>query len=367
MSDEQKDLFSEALMQSMTTDAPEPKDQDTAPEPEPKPDPEPAPEPEAKTPDPEPETDEQKTNWKALRESKKELEKKVKESEATRTDLVSQIEQLKAELASTSQKFDLEEFERLKEERQDLSNQLTELDILRSPEVKKARDKIDSEIKDVAKRIGRLAPELDGIEKVLRMDPREREITLRDMMSDLDSSTSNRIWTLTDRIELAHQNLEEITTSAQSNLDEWKQSKETRQQQEEADRKDHADKLYLMGLQAAQEQMPEWFALKDGDDKHNKEVSERLSTAKRILFEPAEDHEAVQNGFLGAVGSTALRREKAYIEAIASVESERQSLAEKLKAYEDAQPGASSGYNESSDDKGGVGFFAKTVLANTGG
>jgi hypothetical protein len=374
MSDEPETPFSKAVMESMSTDAPEPKTQDTAPAPEPQAK-EPAKEPtkaQAKAPESEPEedlkgfSDEQKTNWKALRESKKEIETRLKDSEATRTDLVSQLDQLKAELEGAKKQFDLDDYERIKSEREELANQVAELDILRSPEVKRARDRVESEIKESAKSIQRLAPSLEGIERVLRMTPEARDKALADMLEDIGPGVSSRIWTLVDRVDTANMAVEEITTSAQSKVEEWRQSKESQvQQQREAETK-ATEQLYHLGLQTAQEEMPELFSLKDGEDTHNKQVSERLSYTKKVLFEPMTEEETVQTAFLAGIGKTSLVREKAYVEALARSEAERQAMAEKLEAYENAQPSGTSGYTEASESDGGVGYFTRTVLANTG-
>jgi len=366
MSDEPETPFSKAVMESMSTDAPEPKTQDTAPAPEPQ-----AKEP-SKAPESEPEedlkgfSDEQKTNWKALRESKKEIETRLKDSEATRTDLVSQLDQLKAELEGAKKQFDLEDYERIKSEREELANQVAELDILRSPEVKRARDRVESELKEAAKGIQRIAPSLEGVERVLRMNPEARDKALADMLEEVSPAVSSRIWTLVDRVDTANSAVEEITTSAQSKVEEWRQSKESQvRQQREAETK-ATEQLYHLGLQTAQEEMPELFSLKDGEDTHNKQVSERLAYTKKVLFEPMTEEETVQTAFLAGIGKTSLVREKAYIEALARSEAERQAMADKLKAFEDAQPGASSGYTEGSEEAGDVGYFARTVLANSG-
>jgi len=370
MSDEQPSPFSRAVMESMSTDAPEAKTQDTEPAPKPQAK-EPAKAP-AKAPESEPEddlkgfSDEPKTNCKALRETKKEIETRLKDSEATRTDLVSQLDQLRAELEGAKKQFDLEDYERLKSEREELANQVAELDILRSPEVKRARDKVESEIKDAAKSIQRLAPSLEGIERVLRMTPEARDKALAEMLEDVGSAVSSRIWTLVDRVDTAQLQVDDIMNSAQSKVDEWRQSKESQlKQQRDAETK-ATEQLYHLGLQTAQEEMPELFSLKDGEDTHNKQVSDRLAYTKKVLFEPMTEEETVQTAFLAGIGKTSLVREKAYVEALARSEAERQAMAEKLKAYEDAQPSGTSGYTEASSDEGGVGYFARTVLANSG-
>jgi len=367
MSDEPETPFSKAVMESMSTDAPEPKTQDTEPAPKQQAD-----EPPKEAPKSEPEddlkgfSDEQKTNWKALRESKKEIETRLKDSEATRTDLVSQLDQLKAELEGAKKQFDLDDYERIKSEREELANQVAELDILRSPEVKRARDRVESELKEAAKGIQRIAPSLDGVERVLRMNPEARDKALAEMLEEVSPAVSSRIWTLVDRVDSANMAVEEITTSAQSKVEEWRQSKESQvQQQREAETK-ATEQLYHLGLQTAQEEMPELFSLKDGEDTHNKQVSERLAYTKKVLFEPMTEEETVQTAFLAGIGKTSLVREKAYIEALARSEAERQAMADKLKAFEDAQPGASSGYTEASEEAGDVGYFARTVLANSG-
>ena len=74
----------------------------------------------------------------------------------------------------------------------------------------------------------------------------------------------------------------------------------------------------------------------------------------------------MQTAFLAGIGKTSLVREKAYVEALARSEAERQAMAEKLEAYENAQPSGTSGYTEASESDGGVGYFTRTVLANTG-
>lgn len=73
MSDEETSPFSDSVMASMTTDAPA---QQERPQTEEAPEPQETPK-AAETPEPQetPDNDEQKTNWKALRESKKEIEK----------------------------------------------------------------------------------------------------------------------------------------------------------------------------------------------------------------------------------------------------------------------------------------------------
>jgi hypothetical protein len=153
MSDEETSPFSDSVMASMTTDAPAKQER---PQTEEAPEPQEAPK--AAEPQEASEDDEQKTNWKALRESKKEIEKKYKESEATRTDMMAQLEQLKGELTAAKESYDAEEYAKLKAEREEMVNQIAELDILRSPEVRKARERVDSVIESAVKSIKRLMP-----------------------------------------------------------------------------------------------------------------------------------------------------------------------------------------------------------------
>ena len=274
MSDEPETPFSKAVMESMTTDAPEPKTQDTEPAPKQQ-----AEEPPKEAPKSEPEddlkgfSDEQKTNWKALRESKKEVETRLKDSEATRTDLVSQLDQLKAELEGAKTKFDVDDYERIKSEREELANQVAELDILRSPEVKRARDKVESELKEAAKGIQRIAPSLDGVERVLRMNPEARDKALAEMLEEVSPAVSSRVWTLVDRVDTANLQVSEITDLAKGKLEEWKQSKQQQVQQQQVETQKATERLYHLGLQTAQEEMPELFALQDGKETHNQHIS----------------------------------------------------------------------------------------------
>jgi hypothetical protein len=56
------------------------------------------------------------------------------------------------------------------------------------------------------------------------------------------------------------------------------------------------------------------------------------------------------------------------LEALAKSEAERQTLKERLKAYEDAEPGGSGGANEEGGGAGKIepGWFTNTVLSNMG-
>lgn len=366
MSDEEQNSFTKSVMESMTTDAPakEPVKQEPKPvEQEPKPV-EQESEPKAED-DLKGFSDEQKTNWKALRESKKDIEKRYKESEATRTDLVAQLDQLKADLAAAKQSFDVEEFDRLKVEREELVNQLAELDILRSPEVKRARDNVKATIDNAVKSIRRLLPEQTGFDRILGMNPEARDKALQELLEDASPSVASRVWQLVDKVDSAQQQVDEITTMAEGRLDEWKQSKQQEVEVRKQTERKQTEQLYHLGLQAAQEEMPELFALKDGDDTHNKQVSERLAYVKQQLFEPFDESDAVKHAFYGAVGKTAITTQKLTLEALAKSEAERQSLKEKLAAYESAEPGGSFASNEGGgSQRVEPGYFANTVLAN---
>lgn len=365
MSDEESP-FSKAVMDNMAIE-PEtaPKKEETPP---------PAPKEEPKTeqaPPPAPKEeegteDEQKLNWKALRDSKKELEKRQKELEASRTDLEAQLTQTKEELEAARLSFNKEEFESLKQERDQLALQIAELDILKSPEVKRAQAKVSSEIQNAVKSIRRLLPDQEGLDKVLGMEPDARDKALANMLEDVNASTASRVWSLVDKVDTAQQQVEEAASLAQENLSKWKESKASEAQRKQAEERSTTEKLYIQGIQAAQEEMPELFSMQDGEDAHNKQVSERLAFAKKVLFEPMSEEETVQTAFLAGIGRTAAVREKAFSEALAKSEAERQALAEKLKAYEEAQPEGSSGGTESGSETVDAGFFAKTVLANLG-
>ena len=213
MSDEETSPFSDSVMASMTTDAPA---QQERPQTEEAPEPQETPK-AAETPEPQesPENDEQKTNWKALRESKKDIEKKFKESEATRTDMMAQLEQLKGELTAAKDSYDAEEYTKLKAEREDMVNQIAELDILRSPEVRKARERVDSVIESAVKSIKRLMPDTQGFTKILALNPDARDAALRDLLEDSSASVASRVWQLVDKVDTAQQQVEEITSMAE--------------------------------------------------------------------------------------------------------------------------------------------------------
>lgn len=368
MSDEETSPFSDSVMASMTTDAPAKQE---------RPQTEEAPEPQetpkaAETPEPQesPENDEQKTNWKALRESKKDIEKKFKESEATRTDMMAQLEQLKGELTAAKDSYDAEEYTKLKAEREDMVNQIAELDILRSPEVRKARERVDSVIESAVKSIKRLMPDTQGFTKILALSPDARDAALRDLLEDasVSSRVASRVWQLVDKVDTAQQQVEEITSMAEGKLGEWKQSKEQQATERQQSERKKTEQLYHMGLQSAQEDMPELFGIKDGDDDHNKQVAERLGYVKQMLFEPFDETDAVKHAFYASLGRSSVTTQKMQLEALAKSEAERQTLKERLKAYEDAEPGGSGGANEEGGGAGKIepGWFTNTVLSNMG-
>ena len=365
MSDEIETPFSKAVMDSMAEETTPPKEEVEATPP--KEESTPPKEAEATPPKEELEEDDgQKMNWKALRESKKELEKRQKELEASRTDLEAQLSQTKEELEAARLAFNKDEFESLKKERDQLAMQLTELDLLRSPEVKQAQAKVTSEIQNAVKSIRRLLPDQEGLDRILQMEPEARDKAMAGLLEDAPASTASRVWGLVDRVDNAQQQVEEASSTAKENLSKWKDSQTNELQRKQQEERELTENLYLKGIQAAQEEMPELFQLKDGEDAHNKQVSERLSFTKKVLFEPMTEEETVQTAFLAGIGRTAALREKAFTEALAKSESERQALAEKLKAYEEAQPTGSSGATESGEQEVDVGSFAKTVMANLG-
>ena len=102
MSEENENVFSKAVMENFTPDAPA---QEATPQKQEDP---PPPKQEAQE-DSKQEESPQEMNFKALRESKKELEQKFKELEATRTDLESQLNQTRTELETARVEFNKEE------------------------------------------------------------------------------------------------------------------------------------------------------------------------------------------------------------------------------------------------------------------
>lgn len=362
MSEEtEQNTFSKAVMDNFnpsTEDAAPPKQEDTAP-------------PKQEDPTPPKQEDstaggDQQLNFKALRESKKELEQKFKELEATRTDLQSQLTQTKTELETARLEFNKEEFESLKKERETLAMQLAELDVMRSPEVQRAREKVSAEVQNAIKSIRRLIPDSEGLEKALAKEPEERDKAIAAMLEDAPASTASRVWGLVDRVDSAQQTVDEALSLAEGNLSKWKESKQTEAQRAKEQEREITERMYHQGILAAQEEMPELFQIKEGEDTHNKQVSERLAFTKKVLFEPMSEEETVQTAFLAGIGKTAMVREKAFTEALARSEAERQALAEKLKAFEEAEPTGSSGATEGGSEQIDAGFFAKTVLANLG-
>ena len=152
-------------------------------------------------------------------------------------------------------------------------NQIAELDILRSPEVRKARERVDSVIESAVKSIKRLMPEAQGFGKILAPSPDARDAALRDLLEDSSASVASRVWQLVDKVDNAQQQVEEITSMAEGKLEEWKQSKEQQATQQQQSERQKTEQLYHLGLQSAQEDMPELFGIKDGDDEHNKQVA----------------------------------------------------------------------------------------------
>ena len=368
------DSFSEKVLENMTTDIPTEEGEKTTETPPPKED-TPKPAETAEKTDPPPQdtedappgglNDEQTVNWKALRESKKKVDTELKEARARLTDLNAKLDSTSTELESSRKTFDLEEHNSLKEKVADLTNQLAEVDILRSPEVKAAQEKVKSEVANAEKSIKRILPEQDGLARILTMAPQDRERALIAMLEDAPASVSSRVWSLVDRIDDAQINADNLTESAKDKVQEWKQTQASRQESEQKERDKRASDLYLSGLQTAQsesEGFPEYFTEKEGAEfeDNNRLVRETVNFTRSTLTEPQSEEQLAQVAFLAGIGKVAPLRQKALTEALARSEAERAELITKLEAFENAAPGAG-GSQGSGDTTTEVRFVDKVI------
>ena len=317
--------------------------------------------------------EEQKTNWKALRESKKDIEKRYKESEATKSDLLAQMDGLKAELDSAKKTFDVEEFQRVKSEREDLVNQVAELDILRSPEVKEAQEKSSSEVKHALQAIRRALPESGGLEKILSLDLESRDASMTRLLqdNDADTRTATRVWSLLDQVDKSQRQVDSLTENAQSRVEEWKQGKQTKADQAKQNSQKRAQDLFIQGLQAAQDPdtgFPELFVEQDGDEfqDRNQLVRDTINFARKVVTEPHTEQEFAEIGFLAGVGKNSVTTNKLQLEVIAKLKAELDTALAKNKAFESAQPGGSESFSDSGDSSVDRGHFAKAVMAHMG-
>lgn len=316
---------------------------------------------------------EQSANWKALRQAKKEADRELKEYKAKLTDLASKLDHTSSELESSRKIFDLEAHNKLKAELEDAHNQLTEVDILRSPEVKAAQDRVKTEIQKAETAIRRQLPEQEGLSRILGMAPEQRDKAVTNLLEDADPRVAARVWNLVDKIDSAQMEAEASMTLAQDKVQAWRQTKDAQlKSQQEAQQKQATD-LFLQGLQAAQDTeggFPEYFAEQEGEqfEDSNKLVRESTNFARRVLTEPMSEEELAQVAFLAGIGKAAPLRQQAMTHALAASERERSELKARIEELEKASPTGSGSFNEGggSSDAGAVGAFAKAVLNHEG-
>lgn len=312
---------------------------------------------------------EQSANWKAMRQAKKETDNELKEYKARLTDLASKLDHTSTELESSRKIFDLEAHNNLKAELEDARNQLTEVDILRSPEVKAAHARVKVEIQKAETAIKRQLPEQEGLSRILGMAPDQRDKAITNLLEDSNPSVAARVWSLVDKIDSAQQVAEDVASTAQENVESWRQTKDAQiKAQQDAQQKQATD-LFLLGLQAAQDTeggFPEYFSEQEGEqfEDSNKLVRDSTNFARRVLTESMSEEELAQVAFLAGIGKSAPLRQQAMTHALAASERERGELKARIEELEKASPSGGSSYNEGggASQAGDPGSFTKAVL-----
>lgn len=312
---------------------------------------------------------EQTANWKALRQAKKEADRELKEYKARLTDLSSKLDLTSSELETTRKTFDLEEHNSLKAQLEDYQNQLAEVDILRSPEVKAAQERVKSEISKAEVAIKRQMPEIEGLSRILSMVPDQRDKAITSMLEDASPSVASRVWSLVDRIDAAQVEAEQSTNVAQDKVEAWRQNKDAQARSEQEAQQKRSQDLFLQGLQAAQDKengFPQYFLEQEGEefDDSNKFAREATNFARDVMTNPKSEEEFAQVAFLAGIGKTAPLREHAMQTALAASEKERAELKARIEELEKATPSGSSTFNEggSQASAGEPGSFARSVL-----
>lgn len=359
MSEEQIS-FTDAAMKAMEPEppkeappAPEPPKQEAPPAPEPKTEEPKAPD----TPPTEPKTEDasdQDRNWKELREAKKTLE-------AERLTALAEIDKLKGELS----KFDQGEIDKLKSDYDSLSAELATVDAYRSPEVKKAKERVTTMTADAVKAIRRLLPEAEGLEDTVSLPPDLRDQKLAALLEEASPAAASRVWTLVDRVDEAKSDMESLAESAKAKSTEWKAEQTRKEQQQQAEATAQTERLYQAGLEAAIEEMPDLFTV-EGTEEQKQQTLDRINYAKRVLSEPMTPEETVQTAFLAGIGKTALLREKAFTAAVAELKTANEDLQTRINELENASPGAGGTSPDNTAPAIKPGTFADTVLSMTG-
>ena len=281
-------------------------------------------------------------NFRRLRESKTDLEQRLKALEAEKLDLSSRFETTAKELDSYKTTYSSDEFDKLKAREQELQRELAELDVTKAPEVVAAKRQAEEVTEDTLTKLGRTFTGVDW-QKTLALSPEARDRALTESLeqAEASSATQSRVWALVDKLDDVKRTYDSVLDDAKANVEGYRRQKEQAAVEAESEKQKTLNGLYTEGLKIAQDPeqgLPNFYRELEGQDEHNALVREATSYARDTLLNPMDETRLAQTAFYAGVGRVAEKKMAASLEAIAALQNENASLKEQVVKMTTATP-----------------------------
>lgn len=269
-----------------------------------------------------------KANWKLLRAKAKERN----EFESKLKTATEEIEKLKN---APKVPGDPAELEALKKERDLLSDRLKELDVERHPKFQTYFDNKTNAVLAEAKKVG--GTEFgDKIANLLKLpDSEYRTAQLGEILSQLPPLNQGRLVKVLSDMEAVQSEKGVELAKARENYDKIQKAEREQAQKSQQEQRAKIDQALDRQIAEAQKAIP-LFQKRDGDDKWNKSVDDRLNNARNSLKNGLDEESLARALIWAQVAPEILQDALAKAQDISSLQKE-------LSSFKSATPKPGSG------------------------
>lgn len=290
-----------------------------------------------------------KVNWKKTREEIKAANARADTLAAQLADQQAQATMTKTEYEQYKEKFKEEDITKLQESHQELEYKLAMADLSSSPKVAAKAEEFRKVRKGAETAIANVLSGMPDVEEVLSLDPKARDKKIMDFAKekDIDARVLSRVWAKTDQLDEVRADLDKVKGEVKTDVESWKAQKEAATKREKDQARLQSHQLFQQGLQVAMSEkgLPQFYQKREGEgnELHNRLVDETINFTRKVATEPLNQQELTEVAFFAGVGKTAVAREEVMVKTIAAMKAERDTLQERVKKLESANPGG--GFN----------------------
>ena len=319
-------------------------------------------------PDPAGGGDDQKLNFKQLREAKSEAEKRATAIEQAKLTL-------EAELAGVQKAFDTHKSQFSEDTLKDLNtkvkeyeNRLRALSVEDAPEVQAAKTSLTAVAENASNALKALAPDAAAdVDHILTLPKAVRDKQIADLLKDreVDTPSLTALYVGLSDVDKARGGIELAKQQATSTAGDYAAAQEQQVlAQQEAQR---TEQTAILGevLQAAVHPdtgLAEFREI-EGDEAHNAAVKERMANVRTTLMGEIDFQTAAVTAVFAEKGRAAVKAEAAYQHTIAALTAQVDAYKKQVGELAGSEPGGS-GSDNADPTPGPEMDFTKAVLGD---